>query len=107
MYNESVPCIVVANKIDVDYRVTRKVFKWPKERNLPFEFTSAADGTNVVKIFEQAIEAAWTFKHTSDDYMKDVQELLADPTLGTRKELPTSGAGAAAAADDDDDDETA
>lgn len=53
-----VPCICVANKIDMNYKVTAKTFKFPEQHNLPFYFVSAADGTNVVKVFEQAIQEA-------------------------------------------------
>lgn len=53
-----IPCICVANKIDMNYKVTAKTFKFPEQHNLPFYFVSAADGTNVVKVFEQAIEDA-------------------------------------------------
>ena len=42
--------IVVANKIDLDSTVTTKVFKFASERDIPFYFVSAADGTNVVKV---------------------------------------------------------
>lgn len=62
--------IVVANKIDVDYKVTKKSFKFPKDRGLPFYFVSAADGTNVVRVFQEAIEAAWNYKNTGDDFVK-------------------------------------
>lgn len=51
-YCENIPCIVVANKIDVDYQVTSKKFNFAKKLGLPFEFVSAADGTNVVKVFQ-------------------------------------------------------
>lgn len=47
---EGIPCVLVANKIDVDYQVTRKEFKFATKHNLPFFFVSAADGTNVVKV---------------------------------------------------------
>lgn len=46
---EGIPCVLVANKIDVDYNVTRKEFKFASKHNLPFFFVSAADGTNVTK----------------------------------------------------------
>jgi Rab-like protein 2 len=49
-YCDGIPCVLVANKIDVDYNVTRKEFKFAKKHNLPFFFVSAADGTNVVKV---------------------------------------------------------
>lgn len=52
-----IPCLLVANKIDCDIRVTRKSFKFAERHNLPFFFVSAADGTNVVKVFEEAILA--------------------------------------------------
>jgi hypothetical protein len=93
-YSEAVPCIVVANKIDVDYRVTKKSFRFPKDRNLPFHFVSAADGTNVVSVFREAIEAAHKFKHKSKDFMAEVMQLLDDDTLGTA----AGGTEAAAAA---------
>jgi Rab-like protein 2 len=47
---EGIPCVLVANKIDVDYNVTRKEFKFASKHNLPFFFVSAADGTNVTKV---------------------------------------------------------
>ena len=53
-----IPCICIANKIDsyififlVDKSVTEKKFKFAEENNMPFYFVSAADGTNVVKVF--------------------------------------------------------
>jgi len=51
----TIPCILVANKVDVDSAVTKKSFQFPKEHNIPFFFVSSADGTNVVKVFEEAI----------------------------------------------------
>ena len=48
---------MVANKIDVDYKVTSKSFNFASKRKLPFFFVSASDGTNVVKIFHMAILA--------------------------------------------------
>ena len=49
-YCDNIPVVLVANKIDVDYNVTRKEFKFASKHNLPFFFVSAADGTNVVKV---------------------------------------------------------
>lgn len=54
-HRPTIPCIVVANKVDVDYNVTKKNFEFPREHSLPFFFASAADGMNVVKIFEEAV----------------------------------------------------
>lgn len=68
---ENIPCVLVANKIDVDYnvsaveymlqihmlsstsplsQVTRKEFKFAAKHNLPLFYVSAADGTNIVKV---------------------------------------------------------
>jgi Rab-like protein 2 len=63
-YCGEVPCVLVANKIDVDYNVTRKEFKFASKHNLPFFFVSAADGTNVVKVFQSAIMEAVRFKES-------------------------------------------
>jgi Rab-like protein 2 len=58
-YCSDIPCLLVGNKIDVDYNVTRKEFKFATKHNLPFFFVSAADGTNVVKVFESAVAEAY------------------------------------------------
>ena len=69
----NIPCLLVANKIDFDYKVdnlngiciivllqnddfwlalqvTKKNFKFSETHKLPFFFVSAADGTNVVQV---------------------------------------------------------
>lgn len=46
---KGIPTVVVANKIDIDYKVTSKSFNFAAKRKLPFFFVSASDGTNVVK----------------------------------------------------------
>ena len=43
-----IPCLCVANKIDLDPRATKRSFKFIEELGIPFNFVSAADGTNVV-----------------------------------------------------------
>ena len=57
-HSGNVPCIVLANKIDIDYKVTSKSFAFASRRGLPLFFVSAADGTNVVKAFTAALAAA-------------------------------------------------
>ena len=44
------------------------------------EFVSAADGTNVVAIFTQALEAGLHYKKNphEDDFMNDILDLLDD-----------------------------
>ena len=77
-YCENIPVVLVANKIDVDYNVTRKEFKFAAKHNLPFFFVSAADGTNVVKVFESAIREAKTFKESGGDILSDMLDFLQE-----------------------------
>ncbi|KAE8616963.1 hypothetical protein XENTR_v10008936 [Xenopus tropicalis] len=75
-YRPEIPCIVVANKIDADIRVTQKGFNFGKKHNLPFYFVSAADGTNVVKLFKDAIKLAVSYKQNSQDFLDEVMREL-------------------------------
>nr|XP_003229013.2 PREDICTED: rab-like protein 2A [Anolis carolinensis] len=75
-YRPEIPCIVVANKIDADLKMTQKSFNFPRKLNLPFYFVSAADGTNVVKIFNDAIKLAIAYKQNSGDFMDEVLKEL-------------------------------
>jgi hypothetical protein len=47
---------------------------------VPFNFVSAADGTNVVAIFRQSLDMAIKYKEdpNNDDFMKEVMDLLGD-----------------------------
>ncbi|KAM5171250.1 rab-like protein 2A [Mantella aurantiaca] len=75
-YRPEIPCIVVANKIDADLRVTQKGFNFAKKNNLPFYFVSAAHGTNVVKLFTDAIKLAVSYKQNSQDFLDEVMREL-------------------------------
>ena len=77
-YCENVPCLLVANKIDVDYNVTRKEFKFAAKHNLPFFFVSAADGTNVVKVFNTAVQEAKAYKASGNDLLAEMLGILGD-----------------------------
>ena len=77
-YCENIPVVLVANKIDVDYKVTRKEFKFATKHNLPFFFVSAADGTNVVQVFESAIREAKRFKESGGDVLSEMLDFLQD-----------------------------
>ena len=77
-YCEDIPCYCVANKIDVDYKVTKKKFAFPKKHGMTCDFVSAADGTNVVKIFKNAIRGAIEYKESGDDFMSEALGLLKD-----------------------------
>jgi Rab-like protein 2 len=96
----SSPLAQVANKIDIDPRVTSKEFKFAKRNNLPFFYVSAADGTNVVAVtqscffgaplltpehislfpqtFEQSIKEAIKSKESDGDFVGDVMNLLEE-----------------------------
>lgn len=63
-------------------QVTKKTFQFPTKHGLPFHFVSAADGTNVVKVFNAAIAAAVEWKTKGDGFLHEVMELLDDDTLG-------------------------
>ena len=82
-YCEEIPCFVVANKIDVNYDVTKKNFAFAKKHDLPLYYVSAADGTNVVRVFQDAIRQGLEYKRTGGDFMAEVLELLDDDKLGT------------------------
>ena len=75
-YCQDVPCILVANKVDVDYNVTKKEFKFASKNKLPFFFVSAADGTNVVKVFQNAIAEAKRFKDAGGDTMGEIMKMI-------------------------------
>ena len=79
-YRENIPVIVLANKIDVDYKVTKKSFAFSKKKGLPpVEFVSAADGTNVVKVFRDAVCAGWQYKNGGEkDFMEECLDLLGE-----------------------------
>ncbi|XP_022656830.1 rab-like protein 2A isoform X2 [Varroa jacobsoni] len=72
----SIPCICVANKIDADYDVTRKKFNFPAKNQLPIFYVSASDGTNVVKLFNEAIRAAVQYKRNPTDFVDSILEEL-------------------------------
>lgn len=85
---KGIPTIVVANKIDIDYKVTSKSFNFAAKRKLPFFFVSASDGTNVVKIFQMAIMSGIKWKSApKDDFYQEVLDLLGEISMDSRKEL--------------------
>ncbi|XP_006011073.1 RAB, member of RAS oncogene family-like 2 [Latimeria chalumnae] len=84
-YRPEIPCIVVANKIDADMKVTQKSFNFAKKLGLPFYFVSAADGTNVVKLFRDAIKLAVSYKLNCSDFMDEVLRELENFELETKE----------------------
>ncbi|NWV42890.1 RBL2A protein, partial [Grantiella picta] len=91
-FRPEIPCIVVANKIDADMKVTQKSFNFARKFSLPFYFVSAADGTNVVKLFNDAIRLAVAYKQHSGDFMDEVlRELESFDLQKTSNDLSDKG----------------
>lgn len=84
-----IPCLCVANKVDLDpVRIPKRSYKYIEEElKIPFNFVSAADGANVVKIFNDSLDLALNYKNNppKDDFMAEVMDLLGDDCMD---ELP-------------------
>ncbi|XP_062508614.1 rab-like protein 2A [Corticium candelabrum] len=107
-YRPEIPCILVANKIDADYSMTQKSFNFPQKHHLPFYFVSASDGTNVVKVFREAIKAAIIYKENSTDFVDEVMRELealdgvkSDVQLGRNAGSAASGTSVSSSQDND------
>ncbi|XP_023077922.1 rab-like protein 2B isoform X1 [Piliocolobus tephrosceles] len=95
-FRPEIPCIVVANKIDADINATQKSFHFAKKFSLPLYFVSAADGTNVVKVwstaevasklFNDAIRLAVSYKQNSQDFMDEIFQELENFKLEQEEE---------------------
>lgn len=84
-YNEmrqhcpDIPVICIANKIDIDPIMAKKKFNFPQTHNLPFFCVSAADGTNIVRVFKDAIKLAIKNKEEpADEVMAEIWNLLRE-----------------------------
>ncbi|XP_020729533.1 rab-like protein 2B isoform X1 [Odocoileus virginianus] len=95
-FRPEIPCVVVANKIDdrpvscllstADMKMTQKSFNFARKFSLPLYFVSAADGTNVVKLFNDAIRLAVSYKQNSRDFMDEVLQELENINLKQEEE---------------------
>mmetsp|Transcript_102820 Transcript_102820/g.291173 ORF Transcript_102820/g.291173 Transcript_102820/m.291173 type:complete len:222 (+) Transcript_102820:96-761(+) len=82
-YCPDIPIICVANKIDIEPSMAKKRFNFPSQNNLPFYFVSSSDGTNVVRVFKEAISLAVKNKEQPpDEVMAEIFSLLQDDKLG-------------------------
>merc|ERR1719410_2555442 len=79
-----IPVICVANKIDIEPSMAKKRFNFPVQHQMPFYFVSASDGTNVVRVFKEAINLAIQNKEQPpDEVMAEIYNLLrADDSSG-------------------------
>uniref|UniRef100_A0A8I6G533 RAB, member of RAS oncogene family like 2 n=1 Tax=Rattus norvegicus TaxID=10116 RepID=A0A8I6G533_RAT len=69
-----------------DIQMTQKNFSFAKKFSLPLYFVSAADGTNVVKLFNDAIRLAVAYKKSSQDFMDEVLQELENFKLEQKEE---------------------
>ncbi|XP_030861263.1 rab-like protein 2B isoform X3 [Gorilla gorilla gorilla] len=69
-----------------DINVTQKSFSFAKKFSLPLYFVSAADGTNVVKLFNDAIRLAVSYKQNSQDFMDEIFQELENFNLEQEEE---------------------
>uniref|UniRef100_A0A2K5QKG7 Uncharacterized protein n=1 Tax=Cebus imitator TaxID=2715852 RepID=A0A2K5QKG7_CEBIM len=69
-----------------DINVTQKSFNFAKKFSLPLYFVSAADGTNVVKLFNDAIRLAVSYKQNSQDFMDEIFQELENFKLEQKEE---------------------
>ena len=59
--------------------MTERNYKFAEQHNLPFIFVSAADGTNVVKTFREAITRGLDYKkNPPEDYYSTVLNMLQE-----------------------------
>lgn len=78
-----IPVICVANKIDIEPAMAKKRFNFPTQHQLPFYFVSSSDGTNVVRVFREAISLAIKNKlHPPDEVMAEIYALLREDDSG-------------------------
>jgi len=74
-----IPVICVANKIDIEPAMAKKKFNFPVTHELPFYFVSSSDGTNIVRVFQEAIQLAIMNKEQPpDEVMAEIYNLLKD-----------------------------
>lgn len=75
-YRPEIPCILLANKIDIDMDVTKRQFNFATKYGMPIYFVSASNGANVVKGFQEAIHLAHEYKEKSTDFVDEVLKEL-------------------------------
>ena len=75
-----IPTVLVANKIDLKPDMTKKKFQFAIKNDLPLYFTSAADGTNVVKVFKEILKLTVQHKQSgkTGNFIQDVLEAIED-----------------------------
>jgi len=86
IYCPDIPVICIANKVDADLSMVEKKFSFSSKHKLPFFFVSAADGTNVVRVVQEAIKLAIKNKEEpTDEVMAEIWALLQEEDGGCSK----------------------
>ncbi|XP_075257465.1 rab-like protein 2A [Convolutriloba macropyga] len=75
-HRPDIPVLLVANKIDANPKASQMKFNMASKYNMKLYYCSASDGTNVVKVFKDAIVAAHEYKKKTTDFMDAVMEEL-------------------------------
>ncbi|XP_077953820.1 rab-like protein 2A [Gasterosteus aculeatus] len=71
-----------------DLKVTQRSINFGKKQGIPFYFVSAADGTNVVKMFREMIKRAVDYKQNPSDFMDEVMQELENFDLEKKEDHP-------------------
>ncbi|ODN04154.1 Rab-like protein 2A [Orchesella cincta] len=87
-YRPMIPCFCAANKIDANMDITKRQFAFATKNEIPFYFVSASDGTNVVKLFRDAICAAMKYKKKPTDWQDQVLSELEQTVISDSKTEP-------------------
>jgi Rab-like protein 2 len=73
---DNVPVLCAVNKIDLNTDVTTKTFAFVQHNNLPMYYVSASDGTNVVRLFTDAITSGLNYTVTTRDVEHQIYQEL-------------------------------
>ncbi|XP_021954406.1 rab-like protein 2A [Folsomia candida] len=91
-YRPEIPCFCAANKIDSNMDITNRTFAFPESKGIPLYYVSAATGSNVVKLFRDAIEGAVKYKknptHWTDQIFRELDKTSIDEKDGEDDESP-------------------
>ena len=75
-HRPQIPALCAVNKIDENPEVTSRSFNFADKHGMPLYYVSASRGTNVVRLFTEAIERAVAYKLDPTDDMDHILEEL-------------------------------
>lgn len=94
-----IPLLVAANKIDLDPEVVSSSYSFATRRGLPLYYVSASAGTNVVAMFEHAIDAGLRcLVEPPPDLNDDLTDMLREMGEEDKDKEKSGGAAPPAAA---------